>query len=106
MPMLQRLNNDGSPNGNPEFRKQNVANILLKKGSKWRLVEAEKPKISRNNPVTTDFPASVTAQLEWIEKQNDITKLHAVSSLAKKKIVIDSLNKRAEVLLKNQNNKV
>lgn len=105
MPMLQKHNNDGTPHGAPVYRKQNVANILLRfNNTKWKLVESEKPKISRKNPIATDFPNAVTSQLTWIEQQTDINKIHAVSSLAKKKIVIDSLNKRAEVLL-NQNNK-
>jgi len=102
MPRLQKLDNKGLPIGEPVYYKDSIARKLINfKKSKWKLVDGDKPKVSRANPVTvsTDFPKTTKEQLEWIEKQESINKLKGAIHLAtNSKIVADSLQKRIEVL--------
>jgi len=102
MPRLQKLDNKGLPTGEPIYYKDSIARKLVSfKKSKWKLVDGDKPKVSRQNPVpvSTDFPKTAQEQLEWIKKQESINKLKGAIHLAtQSKIVADSLLKRIEVL--------
>jgi hypothetical protein len=105
MPKLQKLDNKGKPIGEPEDFPYNQAKKMVNyKSSKWRLVEKEQPKVSRDNPVTVvkDFPTNTQEQIKWIESQKEVNKLKGVKHLATSKIVSDLITKQIEVLNQNK----
>lgn len=109
MPNIEKLDNLGKPTG--IFKRVSDAHwVALRKlkNVRWRLVEAEKPKISRKEPYYTPviegFPEKKDDQFKWVDEQKTIDVLELAANKTNSLALKQKIKDRIELLKKQQTN--
>ena len=103
MPKIEKLDNLGNPTG--IFKRVSDAHwIALRrlKNLRWRLVEADKPKLSRKEPVYTPviegFPEKKEDQFKWVDEQKTINVLELAANKTNSLALKEKIKNRIEIL--------